>query len=305
MSVVSSHTTNPASEWNDFGISMVDKAEWKDFLDFMEFQAKEHPYPTYLYRAHVHGHPFHRWIDECVWKYCDSFASDFHSWAEWDAGSEIYVTMCDPVEYFTVDDLFSELGQHLNKTQICLQRQQSGEEPLYTRLVSLSGHFNWTTQKTCKLGEKTGADQVPGLALFESSVIKTSGVHIWRVKDMLAFFDNSRLKDPLTISSQLLRWAMNADEYVCWEFIPRDALVAFVSVSDLTQQLDNNGKAFLRKEFVSADNLANMRLRGCERISLEEYTERASRFLLRIFSNISSWDDMKRLDINKIANWAY
>lgn len=97
---------------------------------------------------------------------------------------------------------------------------------------------------------------------------------------MLAFFDNSRLKDALTISPQLRRWATNADEYVCWEFVPRDALVAFVSVSDLTQQLDNNGKAFLRKEFVSADNLANIRRRGPERISLEEYTECTLRFLL-------------------------
>ncbi|KAH6959638.1 hypothetical protein BKA56DRAFT_624187 [Ilyonectria sp. MPI-CAGE-AT-0026] len=95
---------------------------------------------------------------------------------------------------------------------------------------------------------------------------------------------------------------MNADEYICWEFVPRDALVAFVSVSNLTQQLDDNRKAFLRKEFVSADNLAHMRLRGRERISLEEYTERASRFLLRIFSNLSSWDDVKRLDVNIIAN---
>ncbi|KAH7113602.1 hypothetical protein EDB81DRAFT_824713 [Dactylonectria macrodidyma] len=303
MSVVSSHTTDPVSEWNDFGISMVDKAEWTEVLDFMEFRAKEYPYPTYLYRAHVHGHPFPRWIDEFNGEYCDNYASDLHSWAEQDARTEIHVLMCDPVEYYTIDDLFSELGQHLNKTQICLQQQQSGEEPLYTRLVSLSGHFDWTTQKICKLGETTGADQVPGLALFESSVIKTSGVHIWRVKDMLAFFNNSRLKDSLTISSQLRRWAMNADEYVCWVFVPRDALVAFVSVSDLTQQLDDNGKAFLRKEFVSADNLAHMRRRGRERISLEEYTDRASRFLLRIFSNLSSWDDVKRLDVNIFANW--
>ncbi|KAH6985537.1 hypothetical protein EDB80DRAFT_756631 [Ilyonectria destructans] len=275
MSVVSSHTTDPVSEWNDSGRSMVDKAEWTDFLDFMEFRAKEYPYSIYLYRAYVHGHLFPRWIDEFNGEYCDNYASDIYSWAEQDAGTEIHVLMCDPVEYSTIDDLFSELGQHLNKTQICLQQQQSGEEPLYTRLVSLSGHFNWTTQKICKLGETTGADQVPGLALFESSVIKTSGVHIWRVKDMLAFFDNSRLKDSLTISSQLRH---------------------------LTQQLDDNRKAFLRKEFVSADNLAHMRLRGRERISLEEYTERASRFLLRIFSNLSSWDDVKRLDVNIIAN---
>jgi hypothetical protein len=129
-----------------------------------------------------------------------------------------------------------------------------------------------------------------------------SGVPIWWVKDMLAFLDNSRLKDTLTISSQLRRWAMNADEYVCWELVPREALVAFVSVSDLTQQFGNNGNAFLRKEFVRADNLANMRLRGYERISFEEYTKRASRFLLRVFTNIW-WEDRKRLDVNMMANW--
>jgi hypothetical protein len=154
--------------------------------------------------------------------------------------------MCDPTEHHTLEDIFSDLSQHLNKTQINLQRQDSGEGRCLSWFVSLSGDFAWTTQKTCKDGKVARANQIPSLALFDTSVIKSSGVHIWRVEDMLAFFDNSRVKSSVTISSNLRCWATNANEYVCWSLVPQDALVAFIRLPKLTQQHDASGKAFLR-----------------------------------------------------------
>ncbi|KAH6959641.1 hypothetical protein BKA56DRAFT_191552 [Ilyonectria sp. MPI-CAGE-AT-0026] len=167
--------------------------------------------------------------------------------------------MCDPTEHHTLEDIFSDPSQHLNKTQINLQRQDSGEGLFLSWFVSLSGDFTWTTQKTCKDGKVARANQISGLALFDTSVIKSSGVHIWRVEDMLAFFDNCRVKTSVTISSNLRCWATTANEYVCWSLVPQDASAAFVRLPKLTQQHDASGKAFLSNEFVNSNNLAHFR----------------------------------------------
>jgi hypothetical protein len=92
----------------------------------MELQATERPYPKYLYRVHIHGHPIPRFVDEYTGEHCDNFGSDFHRWAEYDAEMEIYIPMCEPTEDLTLDDVFEDLSQHLNKTQINLQREEAG-----------------------------------------------------------------------------------------------------------------------------------------------------------------------------------
>ena len=269
----------------------------------MDVRARKEPYPKYLYRAHIHGNVAPRFVDEDTGDFCDNFGSDLHRWTEWDAEAEISVPICSLTEDLTTEGIFEELSNHLNKTRINVERQNSGEELFLSRFVSLSGDFRWTAQRICRDGRTASDDEIPGLALFETSVIASSGGYIWRVADMLAFIDNLKSKDSDNISSILRRWARNADEYVCWDLVPRHALIAFVPLHDLTQQFDSREVAFLRSEFVNSTYLTDFRKCPLKRLCLEEYAERAAIFVRKIASNFSPWTNVEQLDINTFANW--
>lgn len=96
----------------------------------------------------------------------------------------------DLVDTFTVEDLFRQLNLHLGKTCINSQSKRDGKQPFLSPLVSLSGDFRWTKQRICSVGRRTSKDQIPGLAIFETSMINPTGVRVYRVEDMLAFFDS-------------------------------------------------------------------------------------------------------------------
>lgn len=110
-----------------------------------------------------------------------------------------------------MDDVFRELSQHLELTQINQERKINGEEPFLSSFVSLSGHFRWTAQRACKIGKTASEDQLPGLAIFDTSAIEAGGVRIWRVGDMLDFFDTFKAESSVFISPNLRCWAANAD----------------------------------------------------------------------------------------------
>ncbi|UKZ83887.1 hypothetical protein TrVFT333_011702 [Trichoderma virens FT-333] len=221
------------------------KAQWKDFFTFMGEKAKNSEYPKYLFRAHNHGHPFPRFLDDGTGQYSDSFGSDLHLWVEYDAQSPICVPIGDLTEFYTVEDFFSELRFHLEKTQINGQEERAGEKPTLSSIVSLSGDFQWTAQRICSVGRRATKDQRPGLAVFETSLIDPSMVRVWRVMDMLLFLDTTMLlKRSVNIPLNLRRWAGNADEYVCWSFVPREALITFIPLPKLTEAPNYGGKAF-------------------------------------------------------------
>lgn len=268
------------------------------------------PYPKNLYRAHNHGYSVPRFVDECAGEYCDSFGSDRHLAWEYEAGSEI-VTAYDRTEVFTVEDVFRDLSQHLNLTQINRQREIDNKEPFLSPFVSLSGNFRWTAQRACKIGKTASGNQLPGLAIFETSMVKDGGSHIWRVRDMLEFLDNSRATISVVIPPRLRQWATNADEYICWDLVPREALLAFVPLPELTQEIDGD-EAFLRKDFVDSTYLSDFMGRPLERLSLEEYAGRVSIFMFTIASNRFPWTEVSRLDTNMLRscllnprNWGY
>lgn len=256
----------------------------------MDEQARGHPYPEYLYRAHVHGHPFPRWQDVFEGEYSDTFGSDLHLWLESDSEVQMVMPIDDLVDTFTVEDLFWQLNLHLGKTCI-----NSRSEPEFlSPLVSLSGDFRWTTQRICSRGRETSKDQVPGLAIFKTSMINPTGVRVYRVEDMLAFFDSRLPGSSVDISSQRREWADNAKEYVCWSLVPREALIAFSPLPDLIEGFHGGEEAFLMKGFVESNHLGDIRKLSLH-ISLREYADRASGFVRSIITDIPSWEEAMQL----------
>ncbi|UKZ86277.1 uncharacterized protein TrAFT101_002114 [Trichoderma asperellum] len=270
------------------------KAQWMEFCNFMDKQAKERPYPEYLYRAHVHGHPFPRLLDVFMGEYADSFGSDFHLWAEYDAQSQIVFPIHDPMESWTVDDVFSELNLHLGKTSVNLQPKCDGEEPFLSSLVSLSSDFRWTAQRICRVGRMTSKDQIPGLAICKTSMIDPSVVRIWRVADMLLFRDTILLNSSVHISPRLRRWATNAQEFVCWLFVPQEALITFTPLPNLIEASNGGERAFLTKQFVGSNYLGDFMRCPNVHLSLREYADRASEFVRNIITDVYSFEEAKQ-----------
>lgn len=259
----------------------------------MDKQAEERPYPKYLYRAHVHGHPYPRLLDDFSGEYTNSFGSDFHLWSEYDAQSQIFVPILDPMEPWTFDGIFSELELHLGKTRDNHQSERDGKEPSLSTLVSLSSDFRWTAQRICQVGRKIrkDQDQIPGLAIFKTSKIDPSVVQIWRVADMISILDQIFLK----ISSEHRYWVANAGEFVCLLFVPREALIAFTPLPQLTEAFNGDEEGFLTKRFVGSKHLGEFGRRPFVHISLKEYEDRASNFVRNIITNAYFFEEAKQL----------
>ena len=86
----------------------------------------------------------------------------------------------------TVSDLVDEVGKHLEKMQINKQWAARNEELHLSPLISSSGSFHWTAHATCLRGKTATEGQEAGLAIFDTSKIKASGVPLWRVLDLLS-----------------------------------------------------------------------------------------------------------------------
>lgn len=264
----------------------------------MDEQARKRPYPKYLYRAHVHGHPFPRWLDVSEGEYSDCFGSDLHLWLEYDIEEQMCMPIGELIDVFAVEDLFYQLDLHLGKTGINLQPKRNGEQPFLSPLVSLSGDFRWTTQRICRVGRMTSKDQIPGLAIFKTALIDPSGVRVYRVEDMLSFLDNRLGNSSVHISKKLRRWADNADEYVCWSLVPREALVAFTLLPDLIERFNWGEEAFLTNGFVGSNYLSDFRQQPLVHRSLREYADRASEFVRNIINDVSSFEEAEQLCIH-------
>ncbi|OAA35876.1 hypothetical protein BBO_08528 [Beauveria brongniartii RCEF 3172] len=262
---------DPSLETNSPSASPSTEAEnWKKFVEFMKLRAAVRPYPKFLYRAHVHGHPFPRFIQEGAYEYADTFSSELHAWTEEECQSEINTFV---LPFDSIVDVFQELSRHLQETQIC--RNDSG---YLSSMVSLSGDLRWTTHGLCEVGKKANEDQIPGLAVFDVKKIQETD-QIWRVSDMFEFLDNSEeLKvatgqNRIEVPEHVQQWSRNAEEYVCWEYVPREALVSFGKLSDLTLS------GLLNSNLTTSKHLGDLKRYALEPISLNEYEARASAFL--------------------------
>jgi hypothetical protein len=144
----------------------------------MDKQARERSYPKYLYRAHVHGHRSPDYWTIARENIVIASAPTFIFGPNMTQNRKYSSPYATPMEFNTVDDFFSELNLHLDKTHVSFQRKRGGEEPFLSFFVSLSGDFRWTAQRICRVGRMASKDQIPGLALFKTSTIDPSVVRI-------------------------------------------------------------------------------------------------------------------------------
>jgi len=156
-------------------------------------------------------------------------------------------------------------------------------------MVSLSGDLLWTTHTACQRGQTASEDQVAGLAIFQTSKIWESGVHIWRVRDLLKFFDSNPKLRSSQIDSFARTWAENADEYLCWDLVPKEALINFVPFDELSQQDDETTGILLRPVFLTSKTLGNFRQAASplEILAMEQYRIRISSFMMIIMDHIA------------------
>lgn len=90
-----------------------------------------------------------------------------------------------------INGLVQATAFHLRKTQISKYRKPNRHEACLSQMVSLSGNLQWTMHTTCQKGKTANEDQDAGLAIFDTSKTKETGVPLWRVKDLLDFFDSN------------------------------------------------------------------------------------------------------------------
>ncbi|KAL2019482.1 hypothetical protein VTK56DRAFT_9598 [Thermocarpiscus australiensis] len=134
-------------------------------------------------------------------------------------------------------------------------------------------------------------------------MIKSKGVHVWRVSDMLDSFDQSEAARSVQFPPRLRRWAANAHEYVCWDGVPREALVAFAPWYCLFQNYDRDDDVFLTEDFKNSTSLSDFRRRPLESLSLKEYAGRASSFVRRIVLNEFRGPEVRPLALSIARNW--
>ncbi|KAF6238715.1 hypothetical protein HO173_003221 [Letharia columbiana] len=165
--------------------------------------------------------PFNGAIFRTAFADTSGFASDTHALCESQSECEMSVSISRPRDICdTVSDLVDEVGKPLKKTQINKQRTARNEELHLSSLIPSSGSFHWTAHATCLRGKTATEGQEAGLAIFDTSKIKASDVPLWHVLDFLTFFDSHRKFDSSRIDHWARKWAMNSDEYLCWDLVP-------------------------------------------------------------------------------------
>jgi hypothetical protein len=244
--------------------------EWRALHEFMLEKQQASPYPEYLYRYVIQRH-------------------DSLSRPTADIGSDAYEAfpMPRPIGKAhtdgTVPALFRELERQLakyrNKVHQRASHKSAATEGPPSALVSLSGDFRWTVQKACKIYRASSETIVPGVAVIESARAKAFDSVLYRVSDLLEFFDKhyNKGRNPLAVFSDDIRyWAANADEYVAWSHVPRVALVSHVSISALAPHGELN---FLTQNFRRSKDLAAVRHKRWVKISCRKYWTLAADFV--------------------------
>jgi hypothetical protein len=139
---------------------------------------------------------------------CDSFGSDLHTFFEDEGQTELSVTLSTPRDSVnTIGGLVEETASHLRKTQINTNRMRNNQDHYLSQMASLSGDFLWTMHTACQKGQVAEEDLAAGLAIFQTSKIKEPGMLLWRVKDLLDFFDRNPRFGSSKIDPYARTWA--------------------------------------------------------------------------------------------------
>lgn len=261
--------------------------------DFMDTRRQEMPYPPHLFRAHVHGAVVPLFEDEMTGELCDSIASDAHSVYEEETGFEVTTEVHIPAESVECMDGIKGLVQatafHLKKTQINAERVRNEQEVKLSQMVSLSGDLRWTMHTTCQRGQQAKEGQAAVLAIFDTSKIQKTRAQLWRVKDLLKFFDSDPCFDGVAIDSYARKWSRDADEYLCWRFVPNQGLVNWVHFEEFIQQDEEPSDVFLQAKFLSSKNLGFYRnaIRCLESLTVDGYINKISKLMMRMMDHIA------------------
>jgi hypothetical protein len=236
----------------------------------------------------MHGELFPRFRDCMTEQPCDSFGSDSHVLEEWQGESEIYGTILGIEEtYSTVAEFAEEVGRHLLKTQINKGKKVMDGSYYLSRFVSLSGDMRWTLHTSFQKHSRQNTQQESGMAIFDTKILLESGAQVFRVSDLLRFLDKDSRYGGFAIDALARVWAGNADEYICWDLIPKQALVKFVSCDTMAEGFAPENM-FLRPEFIHTKSLGGFQQIRRIRLSTNNYTRRISLFLRDIMHEISS-----------------
>ena len=256
----------------------------------MYTRAQKLPYPPHLYRAHTHGYPIPRFRDDMTEEFYDSFGSDMHAIFEEEVRSEIFISISTPQDSLcTIGDIVEEIARHLRKTQIKADPTRKGQGACFSNMISLSGNLLWTTHTVCQRGKMANEDQMAGLAIFETLKIKERGVLLWRVKDLLDFFDSNPRFESSGIDSFARAWAKNVDEYLCWDLVPKEALLNFVPSKNRAQYGDETEDTLLRSVFLSSKHLGAYRKSPCllKTLTTDQYRNRVSNFMMGVMDHVA------------------
>ncbi|OAA73909.1 hypothetical protein ISF_00810 [Cordyceps fumosorosea ARSEF 2679] len=258
---------------------------------------RESSYPKYLYRAHTYGHPYPRYDDAQTDSFLDrDCVSDYRSWAEYERNLKIggqFEPESPPTE-----DVFLELSQHLRKLRI---KRNSGGNYYRSRMVSLSGNLCWATHRLCEVWGMAARDgKTPGLAVLDVRKIQERGFHVWRVRDMLRFLRKSGLESSIEILDDARSWANNADEYVCWDFVPGEALVSFTPQPHL-RPTNGTARTLLGGNFVNTCNLSAFGQLRKHSVSLNDYVQLVAGFIRTVAPDGLGWEVQIQL-LEQLAN---
>ena len=84
-------------------------------------------------------------------------------------------------------------------------------------------------------------------------------------------------------------WAGNADEYLCWDLVPKEALINFVPVKHLAQRGDEPEDVFLRLVLLTSKTLGVFRRLAypLEKLTVDRYQNRISSFMMGIMDHVA------------------
>ncbi|KAJ6020209.1 hypothetical protein N7499_003509 [Penicillium canescens] len=206
---------------------------------------------------------------------------------EWQGESEIIAPIMGMEESLsTMAGLAEEVGRHLLKTQINRGKTTMDGSYYLSRFASLSGDMRWTLHTSFRKHSRQSAGQESGMAIFDTAILMECGAQVFRVSDLLLFLGKQPRYGGSAITELAKVWATNADEYICWDVIPKQALVNFISCDTMTDGLAPE-RMFLRSEFRETQSLALFKQKDRVLLSPDDYVCRISLFLCDIMREIS------------------
>ena len=216
------------------------------------------PPPPYIFRAGRYSDLIPRFEDDVTGELVSSFASETYIQVESDCESEIAVEITSRCEMsHTVSDSVHQVAMQLKKTKINESWASRGEERYLSQFISLSGSFHWAVHITYLKGRTATEGQEAGLAVFDNSEIKASGIPLQHVRDLLTFSQSDSKFDSYRIDRWAREWAMNSGRISLLGFGAEKRIGQILPYERLVYQSDYPNDYFLRSECIGAMSLGD------------------------------------------------